>query len=98
MLGEYQLTWWSQFNELDITFPQDLSGALDRHLFERYQNTSGFRFGAEWAKDAKWMLRGGYLHTDGGAPAETATPLMPESHTNLSTAVTTAQCTTPVTK
>src|SRR5205807_811942 len=71
LLGDYQLTWWSQFNELDITFPQDLSGALDRHLFERYQNTSGFRFGAEWAKDAKWTLRGGYLHHDGGAPAET---------------------------
>src|SRR5256714_1420148 len=22
LLGDYQLTWWSQFNELDITFPQ----------------------------------------------------------------------------
>ena len=86
LLGDYQLTWWSQFNELDITFPQDLSGALDRHLFERYQNTSGFRFGAEWAKDAKWTLRGGYLHHDGGAPAETVTPLLPEGQRNEFTA------------
>src|SRR5205823_5670274 len=52
LLGDYQLTWWSQFDELDITFPQDASGLLSRKLFENYQNTSGFRFGAEWAKSA----------------------------------------------
>src|SRR5881396_2355830 len=68
LLGDYQLTWWNSFNELDITFPEDLSGALDRHLFERYQNTSGFRFGAKWAKDAKWTFRGGYLYHGGAAP------------------------------
>src|SRR5438128_7880579 len=97
LLGDYQLTWWSQFNELDITFPQDLSGALDRHLFERYQNTSGFRFGAEWAKDAKWTLRGGYLHHDGGAPAETVTPLLPEGERNEFTAGTTIKLTSALT-
>src|SRR3989475_11438687 len=86
LLGDYQLTWWSQFNELDISFPQDLSGALDRHLFERYQNTNGFRFGAEWAKSAKWTLRGGYLHHDGAAPPETVTPLLPEGQRNAFTA------------
>ena len=86
LLGDYQLTWWSQFNELDITFPQDATGFLNRKLFEKYQNTSGFRFGAEWAKSAKWTLRGGYLHHDGAAPAETVTPLLPEGQRNEFTA------------
>ena len=91
LLGDYQLTWWSQFNELHITFPQDLSGLLNRQLFENYHNTSGFRFGAEWAKDAKWTLRGGYLHHDGAAPAETVTPLLPEGQRNEFTLGTTVK-------
>src|SRR5205814_10351948 len=64
----------------------DASGLLSRKLFENYQNTSGFRFGAEWAKSAKWTLRGGYLHHDGAAPAETVTPLLPEGQRNEFTA------------
>ena len=91
LLGDYQLTWWSQFNELDITFPQDASGLLNRKLFENYHNTSGFRFGAEWAKDAKWTFRGGYLHHAGAAPAETVTPLLPEAQRNEFTIGTTVK-------
>ena len=89
LLGDYQLTWWSQFNELDITFPQDT--ILNRKLFERYRNTSGFRLGAEWAKDAKWTLRGGYLYHGGAAPAETVTPLLPEGQRNEFTLGTTVK-------
>ena len=91
LLGDYQLTWWNQFNELDITFPQTPGGLLDRKLFENYHNTSGFRFGAEWAKDAKWTFRGGYLHHDGAAPAETVTPLLPEGQRNEFTLGTTVK-------
>ncbi len=82
VLGDYQLTWWNSFDELDITFPQDASGLLSRKLFERYDNTSGFRLGAEWEKDAKWTFRGGYLYHEGAAPAETVTPLLPEGSRN----------------
>src|SRR3989441_757729 len=82
VLGDYQLTWWNSFDELDITFPQDASGLLSRKLFERYDNTSGFRLGAEWEKDAKWTFRGGYLYHEGAAPAETVTPLLPEGDRN----------------
>jgi long-chain fatty acid transport protein len=91
LLGDYQLTWWSQFDQLDITFPQDASGLLSRKLFENYHNTSGFRFGAEWAKDAKWTFRGGYLHHAGAAPDETVTPLLPEGQRNEFTAGTTVK-------
>ncbi len=82
VLGDYQLTWWNSFDELDITFPQDASGLLNRKLFERYDNTSGFRLGAEWEKDANWTFRGGYLYHEGAAPAETVTPLLPEGSRN----------------
>jgi long-chain fatty acid transport protein len=82
VLGDYQLTWWNSFNELDIIFPQDATGLLDRKLFERYQNTNGIRLAAEWAKDAKWTFRGGYLRHQGAAPAETVTPLLPEGARN----------------
>src|SRR5256714_2715289 len=80
LLGDYQYTWWDSFNELDIVFPQDASGALSRKLFERYDGTSGFRFAAEWMKDAKWTFRGGYLYHGGAAPRETGTS--PPPHGN----------------
>ena len=51
-------------------------------LYERYDNTHGFRFGAEWVKDAKWTFRGGYLYHEGGAPSTTVTPLLPEGNRN----------------
>src|SRR5213593_4113587 len=86
LLGDYQYTWWDSFNELDIVFPQDPSGALSRKLFERYDGTSAFRFAAEWMKDAKWTFRGGYLYHGGAAPAETVTPLLPEGNRNEFTA------------
>src|SRR5437867_1362301 len=91
LLGDYQHTWWSQFNELDITFPQDASGALDRKLFEKYRNTHGFRLGAEWAKNATWTFRGGDLHHGGAAPAETVTPLLPEGQRSEFTVGTTVK-------
>ena len=91
LLGDYQLTWWSQFDTLAINFPQDVLGILNRKLVENYHNTSGFRFGAEWARDAKWTFRGGYLHHGGAAPAETVTPLLPEGQRNEFTVGTTVK-------
>jgi long-chain fatty acid transport protein len=91
LLGDYQLTWWNQFAVLNLTFPQDVSGLLSRTLYENYVNTNGVRFGAEWAKDAKWTFRGGYLYHGGAAPAETVTPLLPEGQRNEFTVGTTVK-------
>lgn len=91
LLGDYQLTFWSQFPVLVLTFPQDASGVLSRTLYENYQDTHGFRFGAEWVRDAKWTFRGGYLHHGGAAPPETVTPLLPEGDRNEFTAGTTVK-------
>ena len=85
LFGDYQFTrWGKRLAELDISFPSTPS--LNRILYERYQNTNGFRLGGEWVKDAKWTLRGGFLHHDGAAPPETVTPLLPEGDRNEVTA------------
>src|SRR2546427_772429 len=97
LLGDYQLTWWSQFDTVALVFPTDAFSVLSRTLYERYRNTSGFRLGAEWVKDAQWTFRGGYLYHDGGAPAETVTPLLPEGERNEFTAGTTIKLTSALT-
>src|SRR6266536_656940 len=80
LFADYQFTrWGKRFYQLDINFANPV---LNRVLYERYQNTSGFRFAGEWAKDAKWTLRGGYLYHQGAAPPETVTPLLPEGNRN----------------
>src|SRR2546426_11145078 len=38
VLGDYQLTWWSQFVTLPLRFPTDASGLLSRTLFQNYRN------------------------------------------------------------
>src|SRR6266568_1516139 len=87
--GDYQFTrWGKRFSVLNIDFANPL---LNRVLYERYQNTNGFRFGAEWVKDAKWTFRGGYLYHEGAAPPETVTPLLPEGDRNEFTAGTTVK-------
>ena len=91
LLGDYQLTFWNQFTQLVLTFPQDASGVLNRTLYQNYQNTNGFRFGAEWVRDATWTFRGGYVRHDGAAPAETVTPLLPEGQRNTFSAGTTVK-------
>jgi long-chain fatty acid transport protein len=73
---DYQFTrWGKRFNTVKIDFANPL---LNRVLHESYKNTNGIRIAGEWAKDAKWTFRGGYLYHQGAAPAETVTPLLPE--------------------
>jgi len=77
---DYQFTrWGKRFNTLTINFANP---ALNRVLTESYQNTNGIRVAGEWAKDAKWTFRGGYLRHQGAAPAQTVTPLLPEGRRN----------------
>jgi len=77
---DYQFTrWGKRFNTLTINFANPV---LKRVLYESYQNTNGIRLAGEWAKDAKWTFRGGYLRHQGAAPAQTVTPLLPEGRRN----------------
>src|SRR6266568_3236814 len=80
LFGDYQFTrWGKRFWVLNINFANPL---LNRVLYETYQNTNGFRVAAEWAKNAKWTFRDGYLYHQGAAPAQTVTPLLPEGNRN----------------
>jgi long-chain fatty acid transport protein len=82
--GDYQFTrWGKRFAQLPITFS---NAALSLVLNTSYNNSSDFRFGAEWVKDAKLTLRGGYLYNTAAAPASTVTPLLPEGPRNEITA------------
>jgi long-chain fatty acid transport protein len=77
---DYQFTrWGKRFNTVTINFANPV---LKRVLYESYQNTNGIRLAGEWAKDAKWTFRGGYLRHQGAAPAQTVTPLLPEGRRN----------------
>ncbi len=83
--GDYQWTrWGTRFARLPITFTNPATPAII--LNTSYNNTSDFRFGAEWVKDAKLTLRGGYLYNTAAAPASTVTPLLPEGARNEITA------------
>jgi long-chain fatty acid transport protein len=79
--GDYQYTLWGKrFAQLPINFGNPNTPSII--LNTSYNNTSDFRFGAEWVKDAKLTLRGGYLYNTAAAPASTVTPLLPEGARN----------------
>src|SRR6267154_566027 len=85
VLADYQLTrWGKRFQTLPINFSQP--SPPSRLLYTQYQDASDFRLGAEWVKNAKLTLRGGYLYNTAAAPAQTVTPLLPEGARNVLTA------------
>src|SRR5438876_640955 len=85
LYGDYQYTWWgTRFAALPINFSNPATPSLLLNTY--YQNTSDFRLGAEWVKNAKLTLRGGYLYNTAAAPPETVTPLLPEGARNELTA------------
>lgn len=85
LYGDYQFTrWGKRFASLPINFSNVATPSLLLNTY--YNNTSDFRLGAEWVKDAKWTLRGGYLYNTAAAPPETVTPLLPEGSRNEITA------------
>ena len=74
ILFDYQWVNWEDFDEVVITTENGLVQTLE----ENYDNTSGFRFGAEFDLSEKVALRGGILAHNAGAPDESVTPNLPE--------------------
>jgi len=79
LLADYQWVNWSSFNTLQLTFTNAL---LNQAIPESYQNTSGFRFGAEWTRGDKTTVRLGYTRHGAAAPDQTVTPILPEGERN----------------
>jgi long-chain fatty acid transport protein len=74
VLADYQWVNWKSFEVL----PLDFSVIGQDTLYEDYQNTSGYRVGAEYVASPKVTLRGGLLFHTAAAPDQTVTPLLPE--------------------
>lgn len=78
LLVDYQLTGWSAFEEIPLTF--DKLGERVRE--ENYDNTHAVRLGAEVDLSGTFTARLGYLYNTAAAPDEVVTPLLPESDRN----------------
>ncbi len=74
LLGDFQYTNWTVFNQLVLDF--DLLGR--RVLQENYRKAYGFRFGGEYMVSPATTLRAGYYTHGAAAPPETVTPNLPE--------------------
>jgi long-chain fatty acid transport protein len=79
-LADYHVVRWSRFESIVIDFENALTPT--RTLYASYEDTDGFRFGADWAHSDKLSLRAGYLSHTAAAPPQTVTPLLPEGHRN----------------
>src|SRR5262249_32275337 len=80
LLADYQWVHCATFDTLKIYFAPNAQ--LNQAIPESYQNTSGFRFGAEWTQNPAATFRIGYTRHEGAAPAQTVTPLLPEGTRN----------------
>jgi long-chain fatty acid transport protein len=75
LLGDFNWAHWKVFDSLPVTFD---STALNSNSIEDYRDTYAVRFGFDWAANAKFNLRGGYIFHTAAAPDATVTPLLPE--------------------
>jgi len=84
VLADWQWVNWSEFDEVVIDFSNPATP--DAVRIENYEDTNGFRFGADYQVDRRWTLRGGYLFHESAAPEATVTPLLPEANRDELTA------------
>lgn len=77
--SDVQWTGWSSFDEIEIEFE---TPELNETIVQNYDDTWAIRVGAEARVAPDWTVSAGYLHNTAAAPAETVTPLLPESDRN----------------
>jgi long-chain fatty acid transport protein len=74
ILGDVQWVNWKKFETLALQFerlPQKI-------IQESYQNTLGYRLGADYAVNSRYTARLGILSHEAAAPDQTVTPNLPE--------------------
>lgn len=74
LLGDLQWVNWEKFSTLVLTFDRLPQTTIQ----ESYQNTLGYRFGAEYAMNPRYTARLGLLSHEAAAPDQTVTPNLPE--------------------
>lgn len=78
---DYQWVHWSEFKQLNVLG----DAGLEETVWEKYDDTNGFRFGVEYAVKQGIALRGGFVAHNAAAPDETVTPNLPEADRKLYT-------------
>ena len=82
ILADYQWTGWSSFDDA----PLDFQRLTDQTLVLDYQNTSTWRFGAEYGATDALDLRAGFIHNTAAEREFSVSPLLPEAERNYLTA------------
>jgi long-chain fatty acid transport protein len=83
LVADYQRTGWQAFDSARI----DFAGAgPDQTLILDYQNTSTYRFGADFSATPALNLRAGFIFNTAAERAASVSPLLPEAERNYLTA------------
>jgi long-chain fatty acid transport protein len=74
-------TGWSRVQAVNITFPNDPTGSLSASSsrIKNWSDVVSVHFGAEYALDQAWRLRGGFIFDPSPQPPETLTPDIPDA-------------------
>lgn len=77
--AEVDLNWyqWSAFDRLILRFPENPE--LDQVIEEQYDNSLQVRVGVERWLSEVWSVRGGYYYDESPAPAESVSPILPDT-------------------
>jgi long-chain fatty acid transport protein len=78
---DFDAVWiqWSYLRSIDLNFPNDASGSLNKSLPKNWHDTVNFHLGAEGELSDSWMLRGGVLIDPSPSQSNTLTPDIPDS-------------------
>ena len=78
---DFDAVWiqWSYFQSIDLKFPNDASGSLNKSLPKKWHDTVNFHVGAEGELSEHWLLRGGVLVDPSPSQSTTLTPDIPDS-------------------
>jgi long-chain fatty acid transport protein len=78
---DFDAVWiqWSYLRSIDLTFPNDASGSLNKSLAKNWHDTVNFHLGAEGELSDHWLLRGGVLVDPSPSQSNTLTPDIPDS-------------------
>jgi long-chain fatty acid transport protein len=79
-------TFWSTFQSLDIDFQNNTGLLPDVSRPERWKDVVAFRIGGEYRVTDPLALRLGFVYDPSPVPAETLSPLLPDSNRLLYTA------------
>lgn len=79
LLVDWQWVHWTVLDTIALSFD---NVATPTSLPQNYHNTNGIRLGVDWRATDRWSFRGGVLTHTEASPAETVTPLLPESDRN----------------